>query len=75
MRDADAAIPPEWCMAANYRGEPAYRRCLSLLSAREWPTAILAADNVMVLDALQAINDLGFRCPADISLVSIDDVP
>lgn len=29
----------------------------------------------MALGALQAINDLGFRCPDDISLTSVDDVP
>jgi LacI family transcriptional regulator len=39
------------------------------------PTAILAANNVMALGALQAIIDLGFKCPQDISLTSIDDVP
>ena len=39
------------------------------------PTAILGANNVAALGALQAILDLGFRCPADVSLVGIDDVP
>lgn len=64
MRQAEMAVNPAWCVVANYRGEPAYDQCVSILSGSERPTAILAA-----------INDLGFRCPADISLVSIDDVP
>lgn len=64
MRQAEMAVNPAWCVVANYRGEPAYDQCVSILSGSERPTAILAA-----------INDLGFRCHADISLVSIDDVP
>jgi len=75
MRQAEIAVNPAWCVVANYRSEPAYDQCVSILSGSERPTAILAANNVMALGALQAINDLGFRCPADISLVSIDDVP
>ena len=29
----------------------------------------------MALAALQAINELGFRCPEEISLAAVDDVP
>jgi LacI family transcriptional regulator len=48
---------------------------MRLMTRADRPTAILAANNVMALGALQAIIDLGFRCPEDISLTSIDDVP
>jgi LacI family transcriptional regulator len=75
MQHAGARVNPAWCVAANFRGELAYNHCIAILSGQERPTAILAANNVMALGALQAINDLGFRCPYDISLVSIDDVP
>lgn len=75
MQGAGAVVEPAWCVVGNYRSEPAYRECAAMLSGPERPSAILAANNVMALGALQAINDLGFRCPADISLVSIDDVP
>ncbi len=75
MQQQRVRVEPDWTVIAGYRSEPAYRACVSILSGRRRPTAILAANNVMALGALQAINDLGFRCPADISLVSIDDVP
>ena len=48
---------------------------MRLLTRADRPTAIVAANNVMALGALQAMNDLGFICPDDISLTSIDDVP
>jgi LacI family transcriptional regulator len=66
---------PSLCVIGHYRGDAAYRQTVDLLSRQAPPTAILAANNVMALGALQAITDLGFGCPGDISLVSIDDVP
>ena len=75
MQQAGAEVERDWCVVGGYRSAPALSACVSIMSGRERPTAILAANNVMALGALQAINDLGFRCPADISLVSIDDVP
>jgi LacI family transcriptional regulator len=58
-----------------YSGEVAYDRTMRLLTRPDRPTAIIAANNLMALGALQAINDLTFKCPEDISLASIDSVP
>ncbi len=59
----------------DYEGERAYEQAMRLLTRADRPTAIIAANNVMALGALQAMNDLGFKCPDEISLASIDDVP
>lgn len=59
----------------GYMYEPAYGRTMELLTKAKPPTAILAANNVMALGCLAAIQDLGFRCPDEISLATIDDVP
>jgi LacI family transcriptional regulator len=56
-------------------GEIAYDETMRLLTQPERPTAIVGANNLMSLGALQAMNDLGFRCPEDISLASVDNVP
>jgi LacI family transcriptional regulator len=66
---------PALTLVANYRGEEAYQHTMALLAGSAPPTAILAANNVMALGALQAVLDFGYRCPADISVVGIDDVP
>jgi LacI family transcriptional regulator len=59
----------------QYDGNVAYDQTMRLLTRPDRPTAIIAANSLMALGALQAINDLTFRCPEDISLASIDSVP
>lgn len=75
MQSADVPIDPTLVVDAQYDGELAYAETMRLLTRADRPTAIVAANNVMALGALQAIMDLGFRCPDDISLTCIDDVP
>lgn len=72
---AGIAADPALIVAANYRGEAAYQHTVALLAGPSRPTAVLAANNVMALGTLQAVLDLGYRCPADISVAGIDDVP
>ncbi|EAR52048.1 putative transcriptional regulator, LacI family protein [Oceanicola granulosus HTCC2516] len=55
--------------------ENAYAQTMRLLTRPDRPTALFAANNMMALGALQAIFELGFDCPRDISLACIDDVP
>ncbi|WP_428248267.1 LacI family DNA-binding transcriptional regulator [Ferrovibrio sp.] len=66
---------PALCLRADFRGDAAYTVAQPLLAMAERPTAIVAANNVMALGALQAIGDLGFRCPQDVSVAGIDDFP
>lgn len=75
MADAGLPIEPEFEIVANYSAELAYENVMRLMSATERPTAILAANNYMAIGALQAVNDLGFRCPDDVSIAGIDVVP
>lgn len=69
--EVDESLIPD----GDYEGERAYEQAMRLLTRADRPTAIIAANNVMALGALQAMNDLGFKCPDEISLASIDDVP
>jgi LacI family transcriptional regulator len=75
MSDAGIEVDPSICVAADYDGDLAYGAVTRLLTQPDRPTAIFGANNIMALGALQAIVDLGYRCPADVSLVGIDDVP
>lgn len=75
MTSAGVEIDPTLIVDGEYDGERAYAETMRLLTRADRPTAILAANNVMALGALQAIMDLGFSCPDDISLTCIDDVP
>jgi LacI family transcriptional regulator len=75
MAGAGIEVDESLVVDGQYDGERAYAQAMRLLTRADRPTAILAANNVMALGTLQAINDLGFRCPDEISLTSIDDVP
>lgn len=75
MARSGVPVDPELDVVANFNGEAAYDQVTRLLSRADRPTAIVAANNWMALGALQAINDLGFNCPGDISLTGVDDVP
>jgi LacI family transcriptional regulator len=68
-------VDPSMCVAGNYHDDLAYDVTKLLMTRANRPTAIIGANNVTALGALQAILDLGFRCPQDVSLVGIDDVP
>jgi DNA-binding LacI/PurR family transcriptional regulator len=46
-----------------------------LLSAREWPTAMLAFSDAFARGAIQAIEEKGLAVPGDISVVGFDDNP
>lgn len=79
FRDAMAAsnlpVDPAMEIVADFSGEKAYDQVVRLLSMPQRPTALVTASNLMALGALQAINDLGFSCPQEISLTGVDDVP
>src|SRR5690606_27780593 len=57
----------------NFRHEDAYRAGLGLLRRANRPTAIFASNNLMALGMLRAIQEIGLRCPEDISIISFDD--
>lgn len=75
MNAAGIPIDPALEIEADFSGEKAYDHIVRLLSGSNRPTAVVASNNLMALGALQAINDLGFNCPGDISLTGVDDVP
>ncbi len=57
----------------DYSGAVAYQEAMKLLVRPDRPTAIVAANNIMGIAALQAIQEIGLRCPEDISLAMIDE--
>lgn len=75
MRDAGAEVDESLIGIGNYDSDDAYAATMRLLTRADRPTAIVVSANLMALATLQAIQDLGFRCPDDVSLACIDDVP
>lgn len=47
----------------------------SLLSRKRPPSAVITANDLMAVGALQAVNAAGLRVPEDISIIGFDDLP
>lgn len=55
--------------------EPAFEATVAMLASGLRPTAIICINNQMTIGAMQALAQQGFRCPQDISVAGIDDLP
>jgi LacI family transcriptional regulator len=75
LRGAGIEEDLELQVNADSRLETAYEVTQRLMRLSNPPTAILAANNFMMLGALEAIFDMGFDCPGTISLAGVDDFP
>lgn len=61
--------------AGNFLAAGGYRTAHELLQLAAPPTALITANDLMALGALQAIAERGLHVPEDISLVGMDDIP
>lgn len=75
LRDCDIPALPELTAYGNYRQPSGYQAMQTLLSLPERPTAVLVANNLMTLGALQAIYEQGLCIPEQMALVGFDEMP
>lgn len=73
IADSAADRDPALVRKADFHTPDAYAKCQALLSLPIRPTAIFVANNLMAIGALRAITEAGLRCPADLSVIAIDD--
>lgn len=52
-----------------------YRAVMRMLDAGERPDAIFAANDMMAVGALLALQEAGVACPEEVAVVGFDDVP
>jgi LacI family transcriptional regulator len=75
LTGAGIEIDESLIVDGGYQLELSYQQTMRLLTRPDRPTAILTANNLMGVGAMRAVQELGFRCPEDISLATIDDIP
>ena len=66
--------PALQCLTVPREAE-AYQAVQRLLTGPKPPTAIFAANNVTMLATVESVFDIGYRCPDDISIAGIDELP
>jgi LacI family transcriptional regulator len=59
----------------NFRIDEAYDATLRMMTLAKPPTAIISANNQMVIGVMKALNHLKLSCPEDISVAGFDDFP
>ena len=73
---AEAGLPvvPELICEAPFTAEGGYAGTLQLLAEGVGATALFISNNFMMLGAMRAIRECGRRVPADLAVVSFDDI-
>jgi DNA-binding LacI/PurR family transcriptional regulator len=74
MTEASLAITPEYMQEASFDLRGGRSRALLLLRMLPRPTAIFAGNDMIAMGVIQAIRDLGLRCPEDVSVMGFDDL-
>ncbi|MHB0874746.1 MAG: LacI family DNA-binding transcriptional regulator [Anaerolineae bacterium] len=75
MEQAGLPIDPKLIRFGAFTQESGYANSLRLLGLKARPTALLTCNNRLAAGAYGAIATAGLRIPADVSLVSFDDIP
>lgn len=65
--------PDEFLGEGDWTAESGYRLTLQFLKLKQQPTAIFAANFLMMTGILKALKESRLRCPEDVEVVSSDD--
>jgi LacI family transcriptional regulator len=75
LAEAGIAPRPELVRQGDFRIESGYAAGRQLLALENRPTAVFAANAMMALGLLEALDECGLRCPEDLAIVAFDDLP
>lgn len=75
LKAAGLPVKPELIAQCGPTIEDAYQAALKLLQHSSRPTALIAINDILAIGVLRAAADLGLQIPADLSLVSYDNIP
>jgi LacI family transcriptional regulator len=64
----------EWVIKGDFTEMSGYRGMAKLLAAKERPTAVFCASDMMAIGAMRVLSELGLRVPEDISMIGFDDI-
>jgi LacI family transcriptional regulator len=59
----------------DFTEKTGYAEMQALLSTPELPSAVFAANDLMAIGAMGAVQDAGLRIPQDVAIMGFDDIP
>lgn len=74
LQTAGLPVEPDLIVKCGPTIEDGYQAAWQLLKQPSRPTALIAINDLLATGALRAASDLGLHIPADLSLVSYDDI-
>jgi LacI family transcriptional regulator len=74
LAEAGVEIGAQHVQVGDFSKESGYRATLRLLATSPPPTAVFVANNHMAIGALRALHALGVSIPAELSVISFDDL-
>jgi LacI family transcriptional regulator len=74
LAGAGVPLPAERTRRGRFTFESGHRGCAELLAARDRPTAVLCANDVVAFGAINAARGLGLAVPDDVSITGFDDI-
>ncbi len=70
MEEAGIKVRREWIISGNYRNEPMTEKVIQVMREIHAPTALIAANNRMIYNAMAAMQYLNLRVPEDVSMAA-----
>jgi LacI family transcriptional regulator, galactose operon repressor len=74
MEDAHLPVRADYLMHGDFKPGSGYEAGLQLLRLTDRPTAIFSSNSHMTVGLLKAMQELGTRCPEDVSIFGFDDL-
>ena len=75
LKEAGIKVRPSLILEGNFREDSGFRLAKEVLLRQHRPTAIFSSNGVMALGVLQAVHEVGMRCPEDVALATFDELP
>ena len=75
LRSAGIAVRESFIFHSDFRQQGGYAAMTRFLDMAKPPRAVVVANNLMTLGALQVIHERGIRIPEELAVVCFDDMP
>ena len=75
LRSAVIPLRESFIIHSDFRQKGGYEAMARFLQLAKLPKAVVVANNLMTLGALQAIHERGIRIPEELAVVCFDDMP